>query len=67
MTLQIFLTGLLLVSILTSLVTEAIKRILEEQKKQYYSNQENSIPSISHFLPAQLLNNNKNANSQQIK
>ena len=38
MTLQIFLTGLLLVSILTSLVTEAIKRILEEQKKQYYSN-----------------------------
>lgn len=38
MTLQIFLTGLLLVSILTGLVTEAIKRILEEQKKQYYSN-----------------------------
>ncbi len=28
-----FLTGLLLVSILTGLVTEAIKRILEEQKK----------------------------------
>ena len=38
MTLQIFLTGLLLVSILTGLFTEAIKRILEEQKKQYYSN-----------------------------
>ena len=38
MTLQFFLTGLLLVSILTGLVTEAIKRILEEQGKQYYSN-----------------------------
>ena len=38
MTLQIFLKGLLLVSIFTGLVTEAIKRILEEQKKQYYSN-----------------------------
>lgn len=38
MTLQIFLTGLLLVSLLTGLFTEAIKRILEEKKKQYYSN-----------------------------
>lgn len=38
MTLQIFLTGLLLVSILTGLATEAIKQILEEHKKQYYSN-----------------------------
>ncbi len=38
MTLEIFLTGLLLVSILTGLVTEAIKRICEEQNKKYYSN-----------------------------
>lgn len=38
MTLQIFLTGLLLVSILTGLATQAIKQILEEHKKQYYSN-----------------------------
>ena len=43
MTLQIFLTGLLLVSILTGLVTEAIKRILEEQKKQYYSKDRKSV------------------------
>ena len=46
MTLQIFLTGLLLVSILTGLFTEAIKRILEEQKKQYYSNTIAGIVSI---------------------
>lgn len=38
MTLQVFLSGLLLVSILTGLVTEAIKTIFEEQKKKYYSN-----------------------------
>lgn len=38
MTLEIFLTGLLLVSVLTGLVTEAIKRICEEQNKKYYSN-----------------------------
>ena len=38
MTLQFFLIGLLLVSVLTGLFTEAIKRILEELKKQYYSN-----------------------------
>lgn len=38
MTLEVFLTGLLLVSILTGLVTEAIKRICEEQNKKYYSN-----------------------------
>ena len=35
---QVFLMGLLLVSILTGLVTEAIKGILEEKKKKCYSN-----------------------------
>lgn len=46
MTLQVFLTGLLLVSILTGLVTEAIKRICEEQNMKYYSNTLAGIVSI---------------------
>lgn len=47
MTLQIFLTGLLLVSILTGLGTEAIKRILEEWKKKYSSNTIASIVAVA--------------------
>lgn len=38
MTFEIFLLGLLIVSTLTGLFTEGIKRILEERKKKYYSN-----------------------------
>lgn len=36
--LQIFLLGLLMVSTLTGLATEAIKRLLEEHGAKYYSN-----------------------------
>lgn len=35
---QIFLTGLFVVSLLTGLVTEGIKRLLDEYKKEYHSN-----------------------------
>lgn len=38
MTLQIFLLGLLIVSTLTGLFTEAIKKWLQERKKPYYAN-----------------------------
>lgn len=38
MNLEIFLLGLLIVSTLTGLVTEAIKKWLEERKKNYYAN-----------------------------
>lgn len=38
MTLEIFLLGLLIVSTLTGLFTEGIKRILDERKRKYYSN-----------------------------
>ena len=38
MNLEIFLLGLLIVSTLTGLVTEAIKTWLEEHKKNYYAN-----------------------------
>ena len=38
MTLHIFLTGLLVVSTLTSLFTEGIKKWLQERNKTYYSN-----------------------------
>lgn len=38
MTLEIFLLGLLIVSTLTSLVTEAMKNWLDEKKKKYYAN-----------------------------
>ena len=36
--LQVFLLGLLVVSTLTGLATEAIKRLLDEHDKIYYSN-----------------------------
>lgn len=36
--LQIFLLGLLLISTLTGLVTEAVKKLLSEHGKPYYSN-----------------------------
>lgn len=36
--LQIFLLGLLIVSTLTGLVTEAVKKILTEYGKNYYAN-----------------------------
>lgn len=38
MTLHIFLMGLLIVSTLTSLTTEGIKKWLQERNKKYYSN-----------------------------
>lgn len=38
MTLEIFLLGLLIVSTLTGLTTEAIKKWLQERNKSYYSN-----------------------------
>lgn len=38
MTFDIFLLGLLIVSALTSLATEGIKKWLDERKKTYYSN-----------------------------
>lgn len=38
MTLEIFLFGLLVVSVLTGLVTEAIKKWLQERDKHYYPN-----------------------------
>lgn len=38
MTLEIFLMGLLIVSTLTGLFTEAIKKWLTERGKKYYSN-----------------------------
>lgn len=38
MTLQIFLAVLLIVSTLTGLFTEGIKKVLEERNKSYYSN-----------------------------
>jgi hypothetical protein len=37
-TLQTFLTGLMAVSTLTGLTTEAVKKILVEQNKTYYAN-----------------------------
>lgn len=38
MNLEMFLLGLLIVSTLTGLVTEAIKKCLDEHNKKYYSN-----------------------------
>lgn len=38
MTLHIFLLGLLIVSTFTSLVTEGIKKWLQERNKKYYAN-----------------------------
>ena len=38
MTLEVFLMLLMAVSIMTGLVTEAIKRWLDERNKKYYSN-----------------------------
>lgn len=38
MTFEIFLLGLLVVSVLTSLFTEAIKKWLQERDKTYYPN-----------------------------
>lgn len=38
MTLEIFLLGLLVVSVLTGLFTEAIKKWLQERNKKYYPN-----------------------------
>lgn len=38
MTLHVFLMGLLIVSTLTSLFTEGIKKWLQERNKTYYSN-----------------------------
>lgn len=38
MTTHIFLLGLLIVSTLTSLVTEGIKKWLQERNKKYYAN-----------------------------
>lgn len=38
MTLEIFLTMLLIVSSLAALVTEAVKKILQEYKKTYHAN-----------------------------
>ena len=35
---EIFLAGLLLISILTGLVTEAIKKYFQERNKKYYAN-----------------------------
>lgn len=37
-TFEIFLTGLMVVSALTGLVTEAVKKILDEHEKKYFSN-----------------------------
>lgn len=38
MTLEIFLLGLLIVSTITGLTTEAIKKWLQERNKSYYAN-----------------------------
>lgn len=38
MTLEVFLLGLLIVSTLTGLVTEAVKKWLEERGKKYHAN-----------------------------
>ncbi|MEG1716216.1 MAG: aminopeptidase [Lachnospiraceae bacterium] len=38
MTLEVFLLGLLIVSTLTGIVTEAIKKWLEEREKKYHAN-----------------------------
>lgn len=38
MTIEIFLLGLLIVSVLTGLFTEAIKKWLQERGKEYYPN-----------------------------
>lgn len=38
MTLEIFLSGLLIVSVLTGLVTEAIKKWLQERGRTYHAN-----------------------------
>lgn len=37
-TFEIFLTGLMVISTLTGLVTEAVKKILDEHNKTYHSN-----------------------------
>lgn len=37
-TFEIFLTGLMIISALTGLVTEAVKKILDEHGKKYLSN-----------------------------
>jgi ABC-type uncharacterized transport system permease subunit len=37
-TFETFLAGLMIVSTLTSLVTEAVKKILDEHNKKYHSN-----------------------------
>jgi VIT1/CCC1 family predicted Fe2+/Mn2+ transporter len=38
MTLEVFLVGLLIVSTLTGLFTEGIKKLLQERNKTYYAN-----------------------------
>ncbi len=38
MSLHIFLTGLMIVATFTSLVTQAVKTLLDEHGKKYYSN-----------------------------
>ena len=38
MTFEVFLMGLLIVSVLTGLFTEAIKKWLQEREKDYYPN-----------------------------
>lgn len=44
--LEVFLMGLLFVSAITSLTTEAVKKILVEKKKTYYANTLAGIVSI---------------------
>ena len=46
MTLQVFLALLLLVSVLTGLFTEGIKKNLEERNKTYYANTLAGIVSV---------------------
>lgn len=46
-TIDIFLIGLMIVSTLTGLVTEAIKRILTELKVNYYSNLLSGIVAVA--------------------
>ena len=38
MTLEVFLLGLLIVSVLTGLATEALKKWMDERDKRYYAN-----------------------------
>ncbi|MBO5610550.1 MAG: aminopeptidase [Eubacterium sp.] len=46
MSLHIFLTGLMIVATFTSLVTQAVKTLLDEHGKKYYSNTLAGIVSI---------------------